>query len=298
MGYMHIDNLYKNTDILQFKKVYALEKIHGTSAHIKWLVTREDAADGIHGGSTHWGLTFFSGGEKHDNFVKLFNELELRAKFHELGLDSVTIYGEAYGGKQQGMKDTYGPNLRFVAFDVLIGENWLSVPQAESLCKNLGIEFVDYALVDATVEELNLQRDRESIQAVRNGMGPGKLREGVVVRPPFEVKTNNGKRLIAKHKRDEFRETKTPRPVDPEKLKILEDAKEIASEWVTEMRLSHVMDKLTPPATEPQDTPRVIKAMLEDISREGCGEIGWTPEATKTIGNTTAVMFKKRISKI
>ena len=30
MGYMHIDNLYKDQRILQFKECYALEKIHGT----------------------------------------------------------------------------------------------------------------------------------------------------------------------------------------------------------------------------------------------------------------------------
>ena len=27
MGYLHIDNLYKNTTILNFKECYALEKI-------------------------------------------------------------------------------------------------------------------------------------------------------------------------------------------------------------------------------------------------------------------------------
>ena len=48
MGYLHIDNLYKAQDILNFKTCYALEKIHGTSAHLKW-----DNGE----------LTFFSGGE-------------------------------------------------------------------------------------------------------------------------------------------------------------------------------------------------------------------------------------------
>lgn len=36
MGYMHIDNLYKNQDMLIFRECYALEKIHGTSAHVSW----------------------------------------------------------------------------------------------------------------------------------------------------------------------------------------------------------------------------------------------------------------------
>lgn len=33
MGYLHIDNLYKNRDILLFRECWALEKVHGTSAH-------------------------------------------------------------------------------------------------------------------------------------------------------------------------------------------------------------------------------------------------------------------------
>lgn len=295
---MHIDNLYKNTDILAFREVYALEKIHGTSAHITW--TRSDIGEPGYNKETQWKeeLHFFSGGEKHENFVSLFDAEKLTAKFREVGLNSITIYGEAYGGKQQGMKDTYGSLLRFVAFDVLIGKNFLSVQQAADFCASLGIEFVDYKKVHATIEALNAERDADSTQAIRNGMGSGKIREGIVIRPPFEVKLNNGKRLIAKHKRDEFKETASQRNVDPEKLKVLEGAKEIAAEWVTEMRLSHVLDKLIPPATQMEDTRRVITAMQEDVKREAEGEVVWNPEVSAYIGKATAAMFKKRISKI
>jgi len=284
MGYLHIDNLYKNVDVLAFKEVYVLEKIHGTSAHIGWKVEEK--------------LNFFSGGEKHENFVKLFDEAMLRAKFLEGGLRDATIYGEAYGGKQQGMRDTYGDKLRFVAFDVCIGDRWLSVPQAEGFCQSMGIEFVDYVKVAAETTLVNFYRDADSTQAIRNGMGPGKKREGIVIRPPFEVTTNNGKRLIAKHKRDEFKETSTPRTVDAAKLQVLEDAKAIASEWVTEMRLSHVLDKLSPPACDVSDTRRVIEVMLEDVSRESEGEVKWSPEVNKSVGTRAAAMFKRRISKI
>ena len=33
MAYMHIENLYRNQNILLFKQCYCLEKIHGTSAN-------------------------------------------------------------------------------------------------------------------------------------------------------------------------------------------------------------------------------------------------------------------------
>ena len=38
MGYRHIENLYRPRaqTILLFRECYALEKIHGTSAHVAW----------------------------------------------------------------------------------------------------------------------------------------------------------------------------------------------------------------------------------------------------------------------
>ena len=102
MGYLHIDNLYKAQEILAFRHCYALEKIHGTSAHISWK-------DGL--------VNYFSGGESHDRFVELFDGIDLDGKFTAgwAPCFHMTVFGEAYGGKQQGMSKTYGPNLKFVA---------------------------------------------------------------------------------------------------------------------------------------------------------------------------------------
>lgn len=36
MSYADIENLYKNRRIMLFKECYAMEKIHGTSAHVGW----------------------------------------------------------------------------------------------------------------------------------------------------------------------------------------------------------------------------------------------------------------------
>lgn len=117
MGYLHIPNLYKAQEVLAFKTCFALEKIHGTSANIQWK-------DGQ--------VWFSSGGEKRERFVALFDAENLAAEFAErfLPTDAVTVYGEAYGGSQQGMRKTYGESLRFVAFEVKVGDCWLAVPQA------------------------------------------------------------------------------------------------------------------------------------------------------------------------
>jgi len=282
MGYLHIENLYKNTEILLFKECYAMEKIHGTSAHVRFKEGK---------------VEFFSGGSKHDNFVKLFDIPSLEAKFNELFDSDVVVYGEAYGGKCQGMSETYGKELKFIVFDVKVDKNWLDVPNAQDVATKLGLDFVSYLKIPATIEALNECRDLASVQAVRNGCEEAKLREGIVIRPLIEVCKNNGNRIIVKHKGEKFSETNTVREVDPEKLKVLEDAKAIAEEWVTPMRLTHVLDKLGNP-TEIEGTREVIKAMLEDVMREAKGEIIESQPAKQAISKKAALLYKSRISRI
>ncbi len=280
MGYQHIDNLYKSQEILLFRECFAMEKIHGTSANVSWR-------DGH--------VQFSSGGEKHERFVALFDEQKLAEAFIALGHLSVTVYGEAYGGSQQGQKWRYGDRLRFVAFEVKIDNAWLSVPQAHDVASKLGIEFVHYSKVSTDLSVLDAERDAPSEQARRNGVEGDKHREGVVLRPLVEVTLNNGDRIIAKHKRDEERETDTPRKVvDPSKLQVLIKATDIANEWVTPTRLEHVLDKLGPDVGM-EKTREVISAMTEDVLREGAGEIEDSPEARKAIGKKTVEIFKARL---
>ena len=277
MAYLHIDNLYKNQEILQFKECYALEKIHGTSANISYNNNT---------------LHLFPGGEKYELFVSLFDRDELKKKIELLGVEKIIIYGEAYGGKQQGMKDTYGDKLKFVAFEVRIEKNWLSVPQAEEIVKKLGLEFVHYVKIQTKLSSIDRELYADSVQAIRNGMGVGKKREGIVLRPLIEMTKNNGERIIVKHKRGDFRETKTERKItDPDKLKILTDAKAIAQEWVTPMRLNHILDKIKNPSM--QKMKEIILSMLDDIKREGKGEIVWNKAVEKAVGRKTANMTKE-----
>ena len=281
MGYLKIQNLYRpeSANIFLFKEVYALEKIHGTSAHIE-----------LNRGSP---TIFFSGGEKHDKFVKLFDVPRLDELYNKLETPyGVCVYGEAYGGKCQGMSDTYGKELKFIAFDVQIGSHWLSVPNAEKLVLSLGLEFVDYKRVTTSMTDLDAERDKPSTQAVRAGIAEPKLREGIVIRPLVEMTLNNGARIISKHKRAEFSELKTPREVvtDPAKLILLEDAEEIAEQFVTPMRLKHVMDKL--PSRSVESIPEILCVLLADIELECKGELVVTAQARKAINKKAVAIYK------
>jgi hypothetical protein len=285
MGYMKIQNLYKPTaqDILLFKECYAMEKIHGTSAHIKF--------------SPAQGLCFFSGGVSHEQFVALFNKDELKRLYTKADLPidvEVVIYGEAYGGSCQKMSNVYGKDLKFIVFDVTIGDNWLTVPNAEDVATKLELEFVYYQKIPTDLELIDKARDKPSVQAQRNGMGE-QWSEGVVLRPLIEVIKSNGKRVICKHKREEYRETKTKREVTSEQLKVLEDANAIADEWVTEMRLQHVLDKLDGPH-DMTIMRQLIPAMLEDIKREAEGEIVWNKAVSSAITKRTAEIMKNLLN--
>ena len=282
MGYMHIDNLYKNIEILMFKECYALEKIHGTSANVTW----KDEQVVLH-----------SGGEKHSRFELLFDIEKLKSKFQELFDGDVILFGEAYGGKQQGMSETYGKELKFIVFDVKVGDTWLNVINAEDVAKKFELEFVSYNQIPCDLTYISRERDTISIQAKRNGIKEDKPREGIVIRPLEECTNNRGNRIIVKHKGDEFMETKTKREVNPEKVKILKESNAIADEWVTPMRLNHVLDKLGNP-NDMKETKNVITAMIEDVYREAKGEIEESQNVKKSIGIKTVALYKKSISKV
>lgn len=280
MGYLHIDNLYKNKTILMFKECYAMEKIHGTSAHICY-----------DGGES---LVFFSGGEKFENFIRLFDKEALLQKFQALKMPTrITVYGEAYGGKQQGMSGTYGKETRFIAFEVRIGDNWLAVPDAENVVRMLGLEFVHYELVPTDIEVLDKLAEAPSVQAKRNGILEDKLREGVVLRPIMELTKNNGDRIIAKHKNKAFQERKTQPELNQDELQILTETTKIVDEWVTEMRLAHIIGKL--PEYSIKDTGDICKAMVDDIRREANGEMIENSDLRRAVGKRTVELFKKRL---
>lgn len=283
MGYAHIENLYREQTILLFRECWAMEKIHGTSAHVRW-------SDGK--------VWLSPGGESANRFKTLFDEAKLAEAFEKAGHASVIVYGEAYGGSQQKQSWRYGPNLKFIAFDVQIGDLWLPVPEAADFVAKLGLDFVHYEKSSTDLAALDALRDAPSVQAKRNGVEGDQPREGVVLRPLVGMRFETGERICCKHKRDDERETATPRKVvDPAQLEVLTKASAIAVEWVTDTRLEHVLDKL-PQGIGIEKTGDVIKAMTEDVLREGAGEFVDSKEARQAIGQRARELFHARVKRV
>ena len=282
MGYQDIDNLYKNADILSFRECYALEKIHGTSTRVSYKDGR---------------VSFFAGWANNNEFTAIFDKDTLLSRFTELDKGhSIIVYGEAYGGKLQGMGTKgYGKTLRFVAFEVRIGNNWLAVPQAEDVAKKLGLDFVPYIKCSTKIEDLDFERDRPSEQAKKLGEGDNWAREGIVIRPLIEVTKNNGERIIAKYKGAAFSEVKTKRKVSPEQIKEIQEAFQKAEEWVTLNRLKNILSHIPEPHTI-QITGDIIRLMIDDVEREGRDEIVLTKTLKTKIGQQTAQLYKEYLN--
>lgn len=261
--------------------------MHGTSAHVSYR--------GPVASSNSWTKRAWDSPPEENWRVGPPPETSLLVAFGKLGHSEVTVYGEAYGGKCQGMRETYGEHLRFIAFDVQVGCTWLSVPDMVQVIEGLGLEVVPWRETSTDLTDLDSERDRPSEVAVLRGVTTSRPREGVVLRPPFEVMTNNGERVMAKHKGAAFEERATPpKVVDPSKLVVLAEAGAVAAEWVTPMRLTHVLDKI--PGADISKTPQVISAMVEDVYREAAGEIVESKEVRTAIGRRTAELFNDRLS--
>ena len=82
--------------------------------------------------------------------------------------------------------------------------------------------------------------------------------------------------------------------MDAEQLAVLTAADEIAAEWVTEMRLSHVLGGIVTDgeALGIESMGTIIKAMLADIEAESVGEVEMSKPARKAISKRTVAMFK------
>lgn len=289
MGYMHIDSLHKCPEFFTtFPKVYVLEKIHGTSTWFQY-----DRATKT--------IKFHSGGSDSTEFKNIFDVESITDTLSKTEYTRVRVHGEGYGGKQQGMSETYGTDFKFIAFDVYVeSENlsgYLNVDKADQFCAQLGLQFVHYHQVDNLPDIIEAEANKESVQAVRNGTGHNRPREGVVVKPIIEsnMPGNPSKRAIFKHKNELFWEIKNRRPLG-EKLKIVSDISQIVDDWVTENRFYHVIDRILVTKSDKKivltDIKQFIDLMVEDVQRESEGEVVWSPELTHAIRRKAGIMFK------
>ena len=113
------------------------------------------------------------------------------------------IFGETYGKGMQKPGGRYCKDrLKFICFDIKIGNTWLKRDAVEEICGKLGIDVVPY-LGEMTLDE--------AIEKVKKGFpsqvseDPTLEAEGVVLRAPLGLLDRMGRRIITKVKTVDFR---------------------------------------------------------------------------------------------
>lgn len=114
------------------------------------------------------------------------------------------IFGETYGKGMQKPGSRYCKDrLKFICFDIKIGNVWLKRDAVEDICNKLGIDVVPY-LGEITLDE--------AIAMVKMGF-PSQVSEdttleaeGIVLRAPLGLLDRMGRRIITKVKTKDFRD--------------------------------------------------------------------------------------------
>jgi hypothetical protein len=163
------------------------EKVDGTNIRIMW-----DGESVTFGGKTDNAQL---PGQLVINMQKQF----LPEKFEMAGLPVGTcLYGEGYGGKIQKAGATYGPEQRFVLFDVMVGDFWLEREDIEDVGNKVGAD---------VVPQVGMGTLYDMVTLVSGGIGSqwGDFKaEGLVARPTTELVNRYGERVITKLKTKDF----------------------------------------------------------------------------------------------
>ena len=205
----------------------------------------------------------------------------------------VTLFGEWAGkGVQKGIN--YGDKA-FYAFGLMVDGQLANWNRLEKLCAGLYVSLVPLLYIGWEAPQpialQNIWRQQKSRIAKEDW-------EGVVVSAHPPKADKYGHITIVKVKSPKFEErahARAERPVPAD----MATAQAFAADYVTDMRLDHVLDQVaeelrmsvalgllrdedTDPL-DPKNTGRVLKAMFEDVVREGKADFDRLPEADQKL---------------
>ncbi|MFA4875100.1 MAG: RNA ligase family protein [bacterium] len=281
--YPHIENIDEVPAIFELPEVIVTEKVHGSAMRIGLIDGR---------------LRF--GGRKLDfndirpeskegqGFVSwvLDTGLEKRIETTFAGHD-VILYGEWHGSGtpskewpqiQKGIRYIKGNDFR--VFDIRLNGKYLPQDEIPAWAAKVGLKTTPVLFrgrPDAQI--FNNLIDTMSRVGCENGIDdPENTIEGIVVRPIEMQWDAKGNPVMAKYKVGKWAErasaTKHPRTLAKERP-IIPGAKEFAEEFVTPVRLDHVLDQLREEQIpiDVSSLGEVMKRMGQDIKREGANAL-------------------------
>lgn len=130
---------------------------------------------------------------------EIFCNNETEELFEQIfGDKDVILFGEGYGSKIQKVGSLYREDVGFILFDVMIGDNFLSRDNVESIARTFNLEVVPIIMRGTIDEAVGFVKRKPKS---RIGTAP---MEGLVGRPSVELKDRSGERIIVKIKARDF----------------------------------------------------------------------------------------------
>jgi hypothetical protein len=132
-----------------------------------------------------------------ESLITMFHTPATLVKIKELFAGGAVLYGEGVGPKIQKGGGLYG-HVRFILFDVRVGNWWLRRSDVESVARDLGIECAPL-IGSGTLEEM-VKLGEDGFTSSYGDF----IAEGIVARPSTELFTRSGHRVICKIKHKDF----------------------------------------------------------------------------------------------
>ena len=205
--YNKIETVYER-DITGTKKLivgkYRNEAVEFL-ANNKWAFTEKIDGTNIR---VHWDghkITFGGRTERAQiptHLVNKLSEMFLNNETEELfeqkfGEREVILFGEGYGVKIQN-GGAYRPDVGFILFDVMIGDNYQSRSTVEDVAKCFNLEIVPIVMYGTIQEAVDFVKTKPN-----STIGTAKM-EGLVGSPVVEMRDRCGNRVIVKIKACDF----------------------------------------------------------------------------------------------
>lgn len=282
--YPEIALLSRRPEILAVKEVIATEKLHGSNFRIGFPLGMASVDEVLFGSrEVDYDPTNTEVKFPLPHAITWFKTRpELLTRMWEViksyGFNEVTVFGEAFGPgiKAKGVRYSEGQEMLFRAFDIMVGQNFLTYDLFCEVVDKMGLPRVpEVWRGEPSVENFDALLNRASVTAREHGItDEGNLAEGVVLRSNPLLRNVFGEWLIVKHKGGKFSEVAhAPRE---KKERVESPADVFVATFVTEGRVSNAVGRLSdrgiPVAGAMTDVPVLLVEILADLKKECSAE--------------------------
>ncbi len=276
--YPEVALLPRRPEIMSVKEVIATEKLHGSNFRVHFplgMASVDDVQFGSRDVVHVPGVDGFPLG----GMMRWFKERpELLGQMWEVvksyGFGDTTVFGEAHGPgvKAKGVKYSGGQGFLFRAFDVMVGNNFLTYDHFVEVTDKMGLPRVpEVWRGPPSVEAFDALLEKRSPTAFMNGVeDEANKAEGVVIRSNPLLRNVFGEWLIVKHKASKFSEVAHAPAEKRERSATPADG--FAETYVTEGRVLNATGRLHDRGLELKnsmaDMPVLLAEVIYDVLKE------------------------------